>query len=174
MDKNIIDYAWSVLKEHDCDEYTYGGEFSKHVLDDLKEAYPDGMKYPYIDVANAILSFSRAKPIYKAPFMMVWDTDSCCDGIECESFEEAKADAEDTLIEWACEEMRDWNGMPTEEQIESYDYMYYNCSVRVDKYNPDTDEYEEYWSPSYEDEKTLGWQEWNDIKETYEAYLKEE
>ena len=53
---NIREYAKKILDDHGCDQYTYGGEFSKHILNDLKTEYPNGMEFPYIDVANAILN----------------------------------------------------------------------------------------------------------------------
>lgn len=154
-------YALAILAKHGCDCYTCGGESSKHVLEDLKEGYPDGMEYPYIDVANAILSISKVRPIVRAPFRMVWDTDTYCDGIDCESFGAAKCQAEDTLIEWMCQERGEWEDQfcPTEEELNNYNYMVYNSSVSVYKYDPDTDEYEEEWSPSYEEEEKLGWYE---------------
>ena len=161
----LNEYAKKILADHNCDIYTYGGEFSKYVLDDLKEEYPDGMEYPYVDVANAILEMSRPEPIKRAKWQMVWDTDSCCDGCYFDTFEAAKASAEDTLIEWEMEEVQGWTGYdPTDEQIDSWNYMIYNCSVEVRKYNPDTDEYEEYWYPSYEDVKNLGWVTWDEYK----------
>ena len=48
-------YAMKILSEHGCDCYTYGDEDAKHILEDLKTAYPNGMEYPYIEVANEIL-----------------------------------------------------------------------------------------------------------------------
>ena len=155
----VEEYAKKILEDHNCDEYTYGGTPGEEVLSDLKEAYPDGMEFPYIDVANAIIAFSKVKPIERKPWMMVFDTDSCCDGIGCESFEAAKCQAEDTLIEWMCQERGEWRDVfcPTEHELDNYNYMICNCSVLVSKYDPDTDEYEEYWSPSYEDEEKLGW-----------------
>lgn len=154
-------YALAILAEHHCDCYTYGGESGQCVLDDLKEGYPDGMEYPYIDVANAILSISRVRPIYRAPYRMVFDTDSFCDGIDFESFGAAKCDAEDTLINWMVEERNNWKDCfcPTEEELDNYNYMICNCSVEVRKYNPDTDEYEEKWSPDWMEEEQLGWKE---------------
>ena len=161
MPNSVEAYALQILAEHGCDCYTYGGEFGKHVLEDLKEGYPDGMEYPYIDVANAILSISKVRPITRAPFRMVWDTDTDCDGIDCESLGAAKCMAEDTLVEWMVQERNEWADVfcPTEDELDSYNYMIWNCSVWVSKYNPDTDEYDEVWSPSYEDEEKLGWRE---------------
>ena len=43
------------------------------------------------------------------------------------------------------------------QEREDFNYMICNCSVRVDKYNPNTDEYEEYWEPSSEELKNIGW-----------------
>ena len=156
--KTLENYAMKILADSGCDCYTYGGEWSKHVLDDLKEGFPDGMEYPYVDVANAILAISRPKPIERAPWRMIWSNEHSCDGIDCKSFGEAKNQALDTLLEWAAEESNGWaldpetyEPLPTEEQKENWDYMFYNCYTYVEKYNPDTDEYEEYWSPSDED-----------------------
>ena len=151
-------YAMKILADHGCDCYTYGGAYGSHVLDDLKEAYPDGMEFPYVDVANAILAISKVKPIYKAPFIMAFDTEDNSDGIDCKTLEAAQAMAEDTLIEWMVDERNCWKDVfhPTEDELNRYNYMICNCSVWVSKYNPMTDEYEECWEPSYEE---LGWKE---------------
>ena len=157
----VEEYAKKILADHNCDEYSYGGTPGEEVLSDLKEAYPDGMEFPYIDVANAIIAMSKVKPIKRDPWQMVFDTDSDCDGIGFESFGAAKCDAEDTLVMWMCQERGEWKDpfCPTEDELDNYNYMIFNSSVEVRKYNPDTDEYDEYWSPSYEDEENLGWRE---------------
>ena len=157
----IIDYAKKILADHGCDEYTYGGEWGKHVLDDLKEAYPNGMEYPYVDVANAILSISKQKPIVRDPWIAVWDTDSCCDGMGCASFEAAKGEALDTLVLWMVDARNEWDELfnPTDNELDNYNYMICTNRVYVQKYNPMTDEYEDYWYPSYEDEEEIGWKE---------------
>ena len=154
----VEEYAKKILSDHGCNEYTYGGEWSKYVLSDLKEEYPDGMEFPYVDVANAILAISKVEPIKRDPWIMCWDTDNACDGIGFESFGAAKCCAEDTLLEWMCWERDEWKDPfnPTENELDNYNYMIWNNSVCVKKYNPDTDEYEEVWSPSYEEEKELG------------------
>ena len=155
---SVENYALKILSDAGCDCYTYGGEWSKHVLDDLKEAFPDGMEYPYVDVANAILAISKVKPITRAPYRVVVDTDSFTDGFDCESLGQAKGEAEDTLLEWMCQERMEWKDEfhPTEEELDNYNYMIYNSSAYVEKYNPDTDEYEEEWWP---DEEEIGWKE---------------
>lgn len=157
----LNEYAWKILRDHGCDEYTYGGEWSKHVFKDLKEAYPNGMEFPYVEVANEILSFSRAQPIVRAPFRMVYDMPDCIDGIDCESLEEGMERAKDTLIEWACQEKMKWLDWehPTSDEIDDWNYMIYNFGVWVDKYNPETDEYEEYAYLSDDDYNLCGWKE---------------
>lgn len=156
---SIENYALKILADSGCDCYTYGGEWAKHIMDDLKKAFPDGMEFPYIDVANAILAISRPHSIVRAPWRMVWNTADNCDGAGYESFDAAKSDAEDTLVNWIADECSRWKSdQPTQKERESFNQMIYDCSVQVDKYNPDTDEYEEYWSPSYEDERLLGWE----------------
>ena len=146
----LEEYAKDILYSHGCDEYTYGGEWSKSVLDDLKEAYPDGMEYPYVDVANAILAMSRPQPIVREPWFVHWWTDHCDDGFGRESFEFAKESVFDILVEWVVEAQDD--------SAEDFDYMLYNCGAEVMKYNPMTDEYEEYWYPSNEELKEIGWE----------------
>jgi hypothetical protein len=136
-------------------------------MEDLKQAFPSGMKYPYIDVANAILSISTPEPIARAPFIVVWSNEHTCDGYDADSLEEAQGFAIDTLIEWQAEESSNWSFLPdgtptpTDEQVESWDYMIYNCYVYVKQYNPNTDEYETVWEPSDEELEEIGWHEWN-------------
>lgn len=158
----VESYALKILSDHGCDCYTYGGENAHTVLNDLKAGYPDGMEFPYVDVANAILAISKVKPIHKAPWVMVFDTGDNCDGIDHEFLEAAKDDARETLVNWMIWERQEWEAgvfCPTEDELDEYNYMICNSSVEVMKYNPMTDEYEEYWSPSYEDEESVGWKE---------------
>ncbi len=134
------------------------------------------MEFPYIDVANAILAISRPCPIVRAPYRMVYDGDSFIDGVDFDTLDVAKNDALDTLIQWQSEEVEHWSYdsdgimQPTEDEIESWDMMIANCSVWVEQYDPNTDEYETVWEPSYEDEKSVGWVEWSE----YEKMLKGE
>ena len=111
-------------------------------------------------------------------YEVVYDTDSFTDGFETPSIAQGKQDALDLLIEWAGQD-RDWYGvrMPTEEEIEDWDYMIFNCSVEVVRYDENEDEfgtdpnYEVVWEPSYEDEKRIGWVEWEEKKDDYAAML---
>ena len=158
----IEEYAKKILADHGCDEYTYGNESrSEQVIEDLKKGYPDGMEFPYIDVANAILAMSRPKPIVRAPYQVVWNTDDCTDGFGSESIEAAKNEVMDTYLKWKVWCQEEWEDIyyPTEEELDDYNYMINENYAYVQKYNPDTDEYEEEWWPSDEDLKKIGWEE---------------
>lgn len=150
--KNLESYAMKILADSGCDMYTYGNDGQeKHLLNDLREAFPDGMEFPYIDVANAILSISRPRPIVKHPYMVTWENENDCDGYGVESFEAARTEAEDTLIGWMMESINDSD--------DDWNYMIYNCGVSVQKYNPANDKYEECWTPNYDELKAIGWEE---------------
>ena len=161
--KSVESYAMKILSEHDCDQYTYGGADSVNIMKDLKTAYPNGMEFPYIDVANAILSISRPAPIVRSPYKTMYDTPNFCDSVEFEDLEQAKEDAIDTLHLWMQEEYSQWGGEePTEEEKDHWDYMIFNCSAWIVKYNPDTDEYEDFWFIPDETKNEIGWKEYNE------------
>lgn len=157
---SVEEYAKKILEEHGCDIYTYDGEYSRRLLDDLKEEYPNGMDFPYIDVANAILAISRPVPIIRSPWKVIWDTDSCCDSFSAESFEEAENAALDTYILWMCQEVSEWKSeIPSEQERENWNYMIYNCDVSIAKYNPQTDEYDICKEFSEQELEDIGWKE---------------
>lgn len=159
----VEEYARKILAEHNCNEYTYWGTEGERIIRDLKEAYPNGMEYSYVQVANAIMRISKPKMIERKPFSVVWDTDSFSDGMYCDSFEEAKDDAFETLIQWMCDEQSEWHGKkPTKKEKEKWDYMIYNSISYVTKYNEDTDEYDEYWYPSDEELAEIGWKAYDE------------
>ena len=54
MSKELTDYTITLLHAAGCDEYTYGETDGETIINDLKEAFPNGMAFPYIDVANEI------------------------------------------------------------------------------------------------------------------------
>lgn len=158
MRRIIKDYSRKILADHGCNEYTYGETPATTILSDLKEAYPNGMDYPYIDVVNAIMAISKRKPLTRATWHVSWDNVSCCDGFETKSFAQGKQDALDLLIGWATDEQAQWESdTPTGEEADHWNYMIYNYSAGVSKYNPDTDEYEEYWYPSERQKERIGW-----------------
>lgn len=161
--QEVSAYALKVLSDAGCNCYTYDGEYASKIMDDLKQGFPGGMKYPYIEVANAILSISRPPLIYRSPFKVIWETDDACDSYDAVSLEAAKTSAIETLIQWEQEESEGWAFLPdgtpnpTAKQKESWDYMVYNCIVRVAQYNPSTDEYDDIWDPDDNDLLGIGW-----------------
>ena len=158
MRKVLKDYARKILADHGCNEFTYGDTPALTILSDLKAGYPDGMDYPYVDVANAIMAISKRKPIKKDTWHVCWDNDSCCDGYSTPSLAAGKQDVLDTLIEWMCQEQSEWQSdIPTGAEADNWNYMIFNSSAGVSKYNPDTDEYEEYWYPSDKQKERIGW-----------------
>lgn len=164
MTDEVKAYAEKILQEHRCNEYSYYGVNGEEIIRDLKEAYPDGMKYPYIDVANAIMLISKPKLITRSPYRMIFDLGHTVDGIDFDTLEEAQDDAIETLINWMCDfysehhisepDKTKW----TEEQQEDWDMMINECSTCVAQYDPDKDEYKVVWYPSGQKKKEIGWE----------------
>lgn len=158
MRKVVKDYARKILADHGCDKFTYGDTPSSTILRDLKEGYPNGMDFPYVDVANAIMAISKRKPIVRETWHVMWDNEACCDGYKTRSLAQGKQDVLDLLIEWMVQEQAEWaSDIPTGAEADHWNYMVYNFSAGVGKYNPDTDEYEEYWYPSDRQKERIGW-----------------
>lgn len=159
----LNDYAKKILIDAGCDEYSYGGEWSKHIMDDLKTAFPNGMEFPYIDVANAILAISRPEPIKKAKYHMVFDMP---DTIDCDSFdslEKAKSALWDTYLLWMSEEWNTWkSAIPTEEEKDNWDDMIYNFGCWIEEYDPMTDDYGVCFEPTSEELEEIGWKLFNE------------
>jgi len=165
MRKELKNYARKILADHGCDLYTYGTTEGEQIMDDLKEGYPDGMDYPYIDVANAIIAISKRKPVTRSTWHVIYDMDDCIDGYDTTSLAQGKSDVLDTFLQWMYNEQSLWkNGKPTKRQIEQYDNMIevFNCYVA--KYNPMTDEYDDYWYPSDDDLRRIGWMPWKEME----------
>lgn len=168
----VNEFAMNLLRECGCDEYTYGGRDSENLMNDLKTQFPNGTDFPLVDIANAILAVSRPRPIVRKPYRVTWENEHSCDGFDCDSFERAKGEAFDTLLEWMSDESLKWDfddnmtPIPTPEQIDDWNYMIYNCGVYLYKYNPDTDEYDEIedWATEAEFEE-IGWKELRDLNE---------
>ena len=154
----LEEYAKKILTDAGCNEYTYGGKWADKLLDDLKKAFkPEEMEYPYVDVANAILSMSRPNPIKRAPWKMIWNMPDCIDGEDCESFEDAKDAALHTYEIWM--EGFEWSNPPTWEKVDEWNYMIGEHFCWIEYYDPKTDEYEgEYWIPD-EELAEIGWKE---------------
>ena len=136
---NLNQYALKILLDNDCDCYTYGNCDSEDVMNDLKYAYPNGeLEYTYLEVANAILSISRPRPIERKPYAVYFETEDNSDGIVANTFEEAQEKLNNIYKGWL---------EVAPEDIDEYNSMIENCYAEIHKYNPNTDEYEEFWSP---------------------------
>ena len=107
-------------------------------------------------------------------YKMVFDTGDCVDSIGFETFEEAQADALDTLVLWMTEfcnhekcsiNLKEW----TQKQIDEWDYMIYNCSVEVrDKERYNDEDFGEIWEPSDEELKEIGWVLYEEMKQGFD------
>lgn len=159
----IQEYARQILKEHDCDEYTYGGELADGLMNDLKAAYPNGMQYSYQDVTDAILSISRPKPNIITPYRMIFDMGNIVDSIDFDSFDAAKKNMKDTYLGWLVEARAGWEGdSPTEREKEDFNYMIANYCCYIVKWDDELQDYQDvddgYMIPDNELAE-LGWQE---------------
>ena len=113
-------------------------------------------------------------------YKMVFDMGHTIDGIEFDTLEEAINDAQETLIMWEVEETNGWERnpdnwgewMPTESQIEDWDYMIYNYGCWVVEFNEETGAFEDIdnavWPVSDADLNAIGWMPWDEyVKKCY-------
>lgn len=167
----INEYAKHIMDMNGWTIHTYGGTtYGKRgpvhphdVLGDLIHAYPDGMDFPYLDVANAILSMSCPAPLVRGAYRVAYDVNNACDAIDYNTLDEAKAAAMDMYRDWIGEtvEIMHDRKTPKDERLGLWQNMLYDCTAIVEKYDPETDEYEEYWYPSEEELESIGWTEEN-------------
>lgn len=159
MASKLRQYALQILRDHNCDVYTYGTTPGEDILRDLMMAYPNGMQYPYIRVVNAIIAVSKRRPFKRSPWRVLWDSAHCTDSFACATLAEAKRrtlELHESWLEDARSEFSDPEH-PTEDEVERFNQMLYDNSASVEKYNPETDEYDEYWFPSEKDLTKIGW-----------------
>lgn len=171
---NCKEYATNLLEKCGCPLDCYRDISFEVTVKDLITYYNDEnieSPYPIAEIAKYLKEIADEQPmpvIKKAPYRMVFDMGHTIDGIYCESFESAKANMEDTYIQWICDETYNWKfaddgtPMPTEEQREAFNYMIYECCCWAAKLDEETGEYEDldnaYTLP--EDElEALGWKE---------------
>ncbi len=171
---NARDTAMMLLKESGCDLWCYADDYANALKDINYIITNDGRRFdvPAEDIAMELVKIAEENPKPEEPikrFEMVYSTDSVCDGIAFETFEAAKADAEDTLINWTLEESRRWKfaedgtPLPTAKQIEDYDYMIENCECHVVEYDDDGNQVNEYYLTDDELDE-IGWMEWEKLK----------
>lgn len=160
---DIKEYAKKILEENDCDIYTYGGEGASEIMHDLIEAYmPQDLEYSYLEVANAILAMSRPRPIVRSPYRVAYVMDNFYDTLDVvlNDLEEAKKFTIGLFCDWIQKERKAiawFDGEPTKLQAQEWDYMICDRSAVVEKYNPNTDDYEELWYPSDGELSAIGW-----------------
>ena len=171
---NARDTAMMLLNQYGCDLWCYADEYDNALKDINHVIAKEGRQFdvPAEDIAKELVKIAEENPKPEEPikrFEMVFSTDSFCDGIDFETFEAAKADAEDTLINWATDERREWKTaedgtpLPTAKQIENYDYMIYNCECHIVEYDDDGNQVNEYYFTD-DELAEIGWIEWDELK----------
>jgi hypothetical protein len=97
----------------------------------------------------------------KMEYMVVWNTEDCIDGIPEEDFEEAKATALTILDEWCNDGIKILQDNDFSDEVRrGWNEMIENYWVEIQRYNPETKQYEDYWSPSDEDLERVGYFGW--------------
>ena len=108
-------------------------------------------------------------------YKVIWDNGAdTCGSIDTPAIGQGKEECLDMLTEWRNETCCDWWGirMPTEKEIEDYDYMIFNCEAYVSEFPDDYDEDSDpsdyvVWEMDEETSKMLFWDEWENIKDNY-------
>jgi len=154
MNAKCMKYAKELLEQYECKESAYKGVDLEKIESELKEDFPEGMPFPYGDVAKSLREIGDAVPDpQKKPFMMLWSNDSCADGVEYETLEEAKNGAFGCLESWM--EVAELEYPQDDEQ---WNNMLETCSVSVVQLNEETGEHDiEIWELSDDDAKEIGW-----------------
>lgn len=87
-------------------------------------------------------------------FKVIYDGGHFIDGIEFDTLEEAQDASYDILYSW----MNDC----ANEDAETWNMMINECSVWVEQYVEDADDWSEVWSPSDDYLREIGWVEVNE------------
>lgn len=177
----VREFALRLLEECGCKLDCYKGDFAKYALPDLQEA-SKVREFPFSleEIAKELIAIGNEQPdpLRKGhkPFQMIFDCGHTIDGIEHDTFEDAKFDAIETLAQWMVDEKGEWavdaNGIPhpTEAQIESWDQMIADCCVYVVEWDEEEGSYQDAddaWYPSAEDENEAEWLTWDELKEKH-------
>lgn len=94
-------------------------------------------------------------------FHSVWDAEHWTDGMDYDSFEEAKADCLETLATWMIGFWLEHKALD-QKTAEEWDSMIYGCSVWVGE-GDSPDDIKEVWSPSEKELFELGWVEFDKL-----------
>lgn len=183
---DLREYSISLLAECGCNLDCYKGVELQSVISDLMEYSKENtILYPIEDVAKMLVEIGNAQPDSHRKghkkYCMVFDVGHTVDGVEFDTFEEAKNDAINTLENWIVDEQVGWNfetdsdGVsviphPTEKQIDSWDTMINDCSVYVVEWDEENNCWEDCdnaWYPSSDIENELNWLEWSELKKKY-------
>lgn len=114
-------------------------------------------------------------------YIVIWSIEDCCDStrFEYETLKDAKYEAKEIFYNWIITEQANWSviisedeeryiPVLSEDEIERWDYMIYNCYVYIRELDKDgnviDDEDYEYWL-SDEEYEEIGWMEWSELKE---------
>lgn len=114
-------------------------------------------------------------------YCLVWDAESFTDGQEFDDFDEAVRTMKDIYTSWIGSEQMFWNfgkgygeeyvPLPTEKQIEAWDYMIENCICWIAEWKEDEktyyDEKMNYFFLSDDECGALDWLIWDEFKAKY-------
>ena len=183
---SIREYSINILKDCGCSLDCYKGAELKSVISDLKVfSVENNLLFPVETIAKILIEIGNEQPDPPRKghkkYCMVFDVGHTVDGVEWDTFEEAKNDAINTLENWVVEEQLSWkfdtnsDGVsvtphPTEKQIESWDTMINDCCVYVVEWDDENDCWEDCdnaWYPSSEIENEVNWLEWSELKKKY-------
>ena len=185
-------YAIKTLRHFECDMDAYTlGEYpewrktisaaAEHEVEDLREVAKDNAeiqkwifeaKFAPVDIAAEFYRIGEAakarKEAHRARYHVVYDTEDNCDSYEAgNNLEVAKMSALDTLCDWQT------YFKPQGSVAAAWDRMIYNCSVWVSRYNAESGEYEEVWSPSDSDLRKINWVPWSELDEEARRVISE-
>jgi hypothetical protein len=92
-------------------------------------------------------------------YKMVWDNGYYRRDEDFESYEDAKACAEEVLTEWMWEEIAGWDGLPTDQQKVEWNWMIRNCHTEIYECNPEAEKWTQCEGLSEDDLDRIGWAE---------------
>lgn len=101
----------------------------------------------------------------KIVYTVVYDTENFCDGFDCDSYDDAVGSALDILMSWMYDGELTWHPgdgtVPTEEQLDDWNYFINNNEVRIYKHAAGTehDDNDLVWYMDTEDVEPIGWKE---------------
>lgn len=170
----LLEYAQRILDEQGYDRATYGFEYGGHVFDDLMQAYPEGMDYPYFEVGKAILFLSKHRQGVRPAWLVTWTAGEDVENISCESYDDATDTVFDILRTWRADAINGWVDFPnpTEHELNNYNQMIRSRIIGVKEYVPKIGQYVTVWIPNHDVLRASGWHvlTWEDIRRMKRDY----